>query len=162
MPDPFIEFGDLFGNQNLEVLTVDAAKQTYRAVATHTNFKLIEIRNLTDQDGYGEILVVDCTNDSVPSKNRIGIKYCERLALRFFNNPARLPEVRALRRDFPVTLHRNFVQYGEPTSLCIYFEPWTAVERSWTPQKHLNRILTWLTEKLLQINRNFKMIKDKD
>lgn len=146
MADSFIEFGDRFENQNLDALTVDAARQVYLAVQAHPDFMLVELRSVTDADGYSELLVVDCTNDGVPSKNRVGIKYCERLCLRVWGNPGKLPEVRALRRDFPVTPHQNHVRYGDPASLCLYFEPWPTVERTWTPQKHLRRILWWLAE----------------
>ncbi|MDR5804972.1 Mov34/MPN/PAD-1 family protein [Caballeronia sp. LZ001] len=63
-------------------------------------------------------------------------------------NPARHTphEARALRVDFPATGHQNGVSLGQPASLCLYFEPWSAVELTWTPVKHLERVLWWLRE----------------
>lgn len=55
-------------------------------------------------------------------------------------------DVRALRIGFPVTLHQNMVGRGEPPSLCLYFEPWSHLERIWTPERFLERILWWLKE----------------
>jgi hypothetical protein len=83
---------------------------------------------------------------AVPTRNSVGIRYCEPLALVFCTSLERQPEVRALRDGFPVTAHQNYVMVGEPPSLCLYFEPWSRVRRSWTPQFHLNRILWWLAE----------------
>jgi integrative and conjugative element protein (TIGR02256 family) len=57
-----------------------------------------------------------------------------------------MPEVRALRRDFPVLLHENHAAPGEPTWLCLYFEPWPAIRRTWTPQRFLARVQWWLSE----------------
>lgn len=58
-------------------------------------------------------------------------------------------DVRALRVGFPSTLHQNQVGRGQPPSLCLYFEPWPHVERSWTPERFLERILWWLKETAL-------------
>ena len=76
----------------------------------------------------------------------MGIQYRERLGLQFFAGENRLPEVRALREDFPGTLHQYDVGRDEPVSLCLYFEAWSAVRRTWTPQRHLARIQWWLAE----------------
>ena len=146
MPDTFIEFGERLESQDPGVLTIAAAIQTYFAVQAHPNFEIVEIRRAGNADSYSEMLVVDCTNDRVPTKNRIGIQYRERLGLRFFAAANKPPEVRALRKDFPPTAHQNHVALGEPASICLYFEPWSTVERTWTVQKHLARVLWWLAE----------------
>jgi hypothetical protein len=43
-------------------------------------------------------------------------------------------------------MHLNHVPDGEPASLCLYFEPWAAVRRTWTAERFLQRILFWLSE----------------
>lgn len=136
--------GERIENQLAASLTIAAAQKTRAAIDRHANFGLVEQRHLLDAKGHSEILVVDCTNDSVPTKNKVGILYRERLALVFFSDPDIQPEVFSIRQDFPVTLHQNDIPPGGPASLCIYFEPWTSVIRTWTPQKHLRRILWWL------------------
>lgn len=40
----------------------------------------------------------------------------------------------------------NHVLPDEPASLCLYAGTWQSLERTWTPQKHLQRILWWLSE----------------
>ena len=144
MPKTYIKYGEPLKSKRYNELTIDAAKQIYRAVQTHQDFKLIELRCLSEDENYSEIVVVDCTSDGIPSKNKIGIKYRERLGLQFYQNPDKLPEVRALRLNFPMTFHQHDVPSSEPLSLCLYTEQWSAVERTWTAQKHLSRIQWWL------------------
>ncbi|MHB8742709.1 MAG: Mov34/MPN/PAD-1 family protein [Sulfuricaulis sp.] len=93
-----------------------------------------------------DVLVVDCTNHGIPTKASRGIQHVERLALVFWEDRQCMPEVRALRRDFPAIEHQNSVRNGEPASLCLYFEPWPTVARTWTAHKHFRRIITWLTD----------------
>ncbi|HEX04376.1 MAG TPA: hypothetical protein ENH10_04380 [Bacteroidetes bacterium] len=145
MSDSFVDFGEILDSQSHTDLTISHAQKTFAAIQEHPAFTLIEFRWIDEDDSYSELLVVECRNDAVPTRNRVGINYCERLALRFFRQSDRLPEVRALRSDFPATPHQNHIRPGEPASICLYFEPWSSVERSWTPQKHLNRILWWLS-----------------
>ncbi len=122
---------------------LEPIRNLYDACIKHPDFEVIDIRSYKDQCN---TIVVDCCNDQVPNRNSTGIENRERLAL-FYNSQNKFPyEVRALRKDFPVTLHQNHVPDGEPASLCIFFEPWSAVERNWTPQLFLKRILWWLKE----------------
>lgn len=104
---------------------------------------LIEVRFIEENHHAIIINAADGTFDSV---NKAGIRRVERLAIGY--NPNRLIpwEVRALRSDFPRTMHQNLVYPGEPASLCLYAEEWAAVERTWTPQDLLQRMFWWLRE----------------
>ena len=129
MPDPTL-------------LKFDKSRHLLVACNRNTAFDVIELR---DRDGF-DVIVADCSDGTVPTKNTVGIRSRERIAL--VVGPADCPkvEVRVLRAGFPVTMHQNHVLQGEPASLCLYFEPWDVVERSWTPQRHLERILWWFRE----------------
>ena len=144
MSGTYVAFGEVIAGALPDSLTLPRAKETWDALVQRREFTVVEARRLNGGDQYAEILVVDCENDGVPTRNPVGIKYRERLGLLFHSNADLIPEVRALRDGFPATMHRNHVPSGEPTSLCLYFEPWTTVRTTWTPQKHLNRILWWL------------------
>lgn len=140
----FVEFGAMLPDLNPERLLEDISKRAYNACAKNEKcFEIIELRQIKGESGnITDIIIVDCYNVRVPSRNGTGIKPKERLALVF---PAdRMPEVRALRKNFPIVPHTNDVPAGEPVSLCLYSEPWSALERTWTPEKHLQRILWWL------------------
>jgi len=140
--DNYFEFGELIDGTDPELLKIQLAKTFVDVVKHHKAFTLIELRCIHNE--YSEILVVDCRNDNVWTKNPVGIKPCERLALRFFSDLTRMPEVRALRKNFPAVIHLNHVLMNEPKSLCLYLDLWPNLQRTWTPQKQLNRILDWL------------------
>lgn len=122
----------------------------------HPALEVVELRRLEssgNRDRGVQVIdgiVVDCCDGTVPSRNPVGIKNRERLLL--LHSPRMSPphDVRALRINFPVTPHQNHVVSGEPASLCLYFEPWGAIERTWTSAKHLQRILWWLRETALE------------
>lgn len=140
----YFEFGT-----PIDACSLMTAQETSRAVALSNNFKIVELRSHENQKGYSEIIVVDTEYDGIPSSNVPGIRYRERLGLRFFSSGNRTPEVHPLRKDFPNTGHLNHTLQDEPTSLCLYFESWETIRRSWTPQKHLHRILWWLEQTAL-------------
>lgn len=144
MVDEFINFGVPVATES--DLRLEVAAKTIAVVRSHPDVDVIECRVLGEGETKSEIVVVECRCDGVPSRNRIGIQYRERLGLRFFANTSNPPEVRALRADFPCTAHQNHVGKNEPASLCLYFESWSEVRRTWTPQRHLDRIQWWLSE----------------
>lgn len=146
MPETYVAFGEVIAGALPESLTLPGAKATWDALVQRREFTIVEARRYDRGDRYAEILVVVCENDGVPSRNPVGIAYRETLGLLFHSKSELVPEVRALRIGFPATPHQNHVPHSEPPSLCLYFEPWIAVRPTWTPQKHLNRILWWLAE----------------
>ena len=113
------------------------------ACLQHSDFEFLELRSVNTPC---DTIVLECCNAEVPLGNNVGIRNRERLAITYDPSEKNPWKIRPLRKDFPVTLHQNVVPEGEPTSLCLYFEPWSAVERTWTPQRFLERILWWLKE----------------
>jgi integrative and conjugative element protein (TIGR02256 family) len=118
------------------------SRQLLAACERNTAYDVIELR---DRDGF-DIIVVDCSDGTVPTRNTVGIRSRERLALVVGPAHSLQVDVRALRAGFPVTLHQNHVMPGEPPSLCVHFEPWHVVERTWTAERQLKRVQWWLRE----------------
>lgn len=139
-------FGGVIAGALPDELTLPIAIAVWRAVTRHRDYTGVEARLRDSRAEYTETLIVDCENDGVPTKNVVGIEYRERLGLKFYRESDRLPEVYALRADFPVTPHQNDTPTGSFRSLCIYLEPWSTLRRTWTPEKHLQRIMWWLAE----------------
>lgn len=129
----------------LTQLTAPLAINAYQACADDPRFTVLELRKI-DGDNGAEVIIVECKNDAVASKNKLGIRYVEQLALVFSPDARLLPEVWALRRDFPATAHQNAVPPSMPAAFCLYFEPWATVARTWTGHKHLERIAVWLAD----------------
>ncbi|HHF7367320.1 TPA: ThiF family adenylyltransferase [Legionella bozemanae] len=142
--DDYIKFGEELPDKSIMSLHIIKAQETYRACSRSNIFTVVELRTQQDDNFTNEIIVVDCVNDFVPTQNKVGIQYTERLALIFSSDGTKIPEVRALRKNFPDTIHQNLIHEGEPKSLCLYAEKWSAVERYWTPQHHLKRVQEWL------------------
>lgn len=146
MSSAFRSFGELLTRIAPEDLVHEESRRLLVACLRHSAFEVVELRRLKVSGATADIIVVDCSDGTVPSRNAVGIHNRERLALLHCPELTLPHQVRALRSDFPATLHQNHVHAGEPASLCLYFEPWSAVERDWTPQRHLERILWWLRD----------------
>lgn len=143
MPGHFHDFGSTLTTD--EALPVVSASRTTAAVARSRAFKLVDCRSYEcASKGPATVVVVDCLNDKVPSRNQYGIKNRERLALVFYHDDMIVPEVRALRKGFPTGMHQYPVNKGEAISICLYDEPWSSTRRHWTAETHLRKILWWL------------------
>lgn len=151
----YYAIGEVLPDLDPSQLAYDDSRRILAACQQHPAFEVVELRRLESGGNGGQDLhvvdgiVVECCDGTVPSRNTVGVKNRERLLL--LHGPWLVPphDVRALRVNFPVTPHQNHVLPGEPASLCLYFEPWSAVERTWTAAKYLQRILWWLRETAL-------------
>ncbi len=141
----FISLGEALPAVAGDLLEQPYARETLDVAARAKDVEIVQLRRAKNADGsFSDVIVVDVVNDDIPTRNTYGIRVRERLALVF--HATGLPEVRALRADFPIVLHTNHTPPGEPRQLCLYFEPWSVVERTWTPQKFIKRIMWWLGE----------------
>jgi hypothetical protein len=130
-----------------EALTYLRAREIFEAAHRLPDVEVVELLQQTRQDGVIlETIVIDLCCDRVPSRNAVGIRYRERLALRVSPDLGRLPEVFALRRAFPLLIHTNHVDADHPVHLCLYFDSARAVLRTWTAAGFVNRIRWWLEQ----------------
>lgn len=145
MADAYYELANFSEVGVIGPLTIQRARVLLDAVQRHRDYTLIGVqRQPLEDEPKNECLIVDVECDDVPPKNAAGIRYRERLALCVPNDPKKLVEVLALRRDFPILIHQNQGVYGTPASLCLYFDSPAAVLRTWTPMAFLRRIQWWL------------------
>lgn len=108
----------------------------------HTACDIIGFTQHENPSQYSVIL--DVGDGTFELDNQAGILRNERIAVTYKPAEELCWEVRPLRSDFPTTIHQNHVLEGEPRSLCLYIENWKVVERTWTPESFLQRILWWL------------------
>lgn len=116
------------------------------AIERHREFTLLQVQRLSVGELVDELLTVDITCDGVPPHNAYGLQFRERLTLVVPLHGQSVPQVLALRKDFPRLAHQNQVAPDTPAQLCLYFEPPKAVLRTWTPEAFLKRILWWLVQ----------------
>jgi len=139
----YIEWGSPLPAIDPTLLMDQRLRVLLQACMSHPSFEVVELRRVTGDPDF-DLIVVDVGDGAVAPNNAVGIRRRERLAL-LYNDHSGIPfQVRALRVDFPVTLHQNGIGSDEPKSLCLYELDWDTVERSWTPQKLLASILRWL------------------
>jgi hypothetical protein len=105
------------------------------------------------------ITLVDCRREETPQGTEVvvmdvevergqrtihDIRRFERMAVRFFTDDRRAPEVLALRGDFPLVPHLNLQPQALPRSLCLFDEPYDDIKLRWTAAWFAERIRTWL------------------
>ncbi|MGH7470920.1 MAG: ThiF family adenylyltransferase [Longimicrobiales bacterium] len=144
MAEEYHELANVIEVDDADALTIPRAKALLDAVKHQRDYSLVQLlRHIVDGVPKLECIVVEVECDGVPPKNPFGIHYRERLALCVPDNPKRLVEVLALRKDFPILMHQNQGVPSAPASLCLYFESAVAVMRTWTPQNFLRRVQWW-------------------
>lgn len=119
-------------------------QKLYQACLDNSSCEVLELK--VDASKKTQSIIADFADGTFNIDNSVGIGRVERLSLTYAPDNDFCWEVRALRKDFPVTIHQNHVLEGEPRSLCLYVEPWFSVERSWTPELFIKRIFWWLRE----------------
>ncbi|EDQ6205896.1 hypothetical protein HX70_001266 [Salmonella enterica subsp. enterica] len=133
---------DLSGHDSLYPQTISLLK----ACEKHPYITFRELRFSEQNDNRSEYLIIDVADGTVISGNQAHIRRKERLAIEI-NLKFRIPVlVHALRKDFPVLSHQHAGKPNSPRILCLYEASWSAVERSWTPERFLERIFWWLRE----------------
>jgi integrative and conjugative element protein (TIGR02256 family) len=125
-------------------LQLSRAVEIFDAISKSRSCDLLELHRSVAGTEAGELLVVDITNDEVPTRNSPGIHYVERIGIVVRTNGLSVPEVYPLRDGFPSVPHRNSPRLAFPPDLCLYFQPPRAVLRTWTAPKFIARIQWWL------------------
>ncbi|PWD67073.1 ThiF family adenylyltransferase [Pectobacterium parmentieri] len=114
------------------------------AVNRNPFYEVVELKYVSNNESIFDTIIVDVGDGTVTPNNEAGIKRTETLALIWHQNAESPLDVRALRKDFPMTLHQNGVALGDPRSLCLFEHSWKDLEHKITPELILERILWWL------------------
>ncbi|ENZ7192894.1 ThiF family adenylyltransferase [Klebsiella variicola] len=114
------------------------------AIDRNPFYEIVELKSVSNHETIFNTIIVDVGDGTVPPNNETGIKRTETLALIWNQNAESPLDVRALRKDFPTTLHQNGVAFGDPKSLCLFEHSWKDLEHKITPALILERILWWL------------------
>ena len=110
------------------------------ATSEISNFaKLIEC--CIDEDG-SETIILDVEVE-VGQYVVHDIKRTERIAVKFKDDRS-IPEILALRDDFPQVPHLNLRMAEKPKSLCLFAERHEDIKRYWTPAFLIGRVREWL------------------
>jgi len=91
-----------------------------------------------------EIVVLDVIVER-PQNCVHNIESVERVSVVFSKSTDVVPDVLALRPDFPIVPHLNLRPEGNPRSLCLYDTPFRELKLSWTPARFIARIREWFS-----------------
>lgn len=123
-------------------------ERTRRLVALvqrHRDCRLLRtLRRERDDGPIIELIELEIATHGVPSRNTVGIRFRERIALAVLGDEIELVRVWMLRKTFPELMHQNSSLPDRPRELCLYFEPLLTALRTWTPASFIRRIQWWL------------------
>lgn len=127
---------------DLMELRLPKARDTVRAICSERLAFVTYLEARREPDGT-EVVVMDV---EVERGQRAvhDVRLVERIAVRFFPDDWRVPDVLALRNDFPVVPHQNILDTPLPRSLCLYDEPYDEIKLTWTAPSFVERVRTWL------------------
>ncbi len=91
-----------------------------------------------------ETVVVDLDAE-VPQAPVHAIAPVERVAIQLYEADRFVPDVLALRPDFPQVPHLHLRVEEYPKSLCLYEQPWPELKLRTTPAAFIDRIREWLS-----------------
>lgn len=125
-----------------EALRLPRAKALAQSLTAGTPFVwLVECRRSTHSEV--ETVVLD-VEPEIAQRPINDIRAIERIAVSFEASDLAMPEVKALRADFPLVPHLNLRVEEFPRSLCLFDEPWRELQLRWTPAELIARLREWL------------------
>ncbi len=127
---------------SIDDLRISRAKDFANAVNVALYAHLIECRRTNSND---EIIVFNAEVE-IGQKTVYDIKSIERIAVEFDVSDNSMPEVLALRRNFPSVPHINLRLREFPRSLCVTELSYSELKLRWTGTTFVEDIRRWLAE----------------
>ena len=138
MREEFCEVeGTAISTENLRILK---ARDFAKAVEDATYARLVECKRTTSSS---ETIVFD-GEVQVGQKTVHDIRRFERIAVVFEGSDTKMPEVLALRCDFPLVPHLNLQLEEFPRSLCVTERKYSEWKLRWTGATFVEDIRQWL------------------
>ncbi len=109
---------------------------------------LVECRRIgwfAERDAGAEVIVFDVEVE-LSQRRAQDIHRRERVAVVFYQHDTGMPEVLALRADFPRVGHLNVRLEEFPRSLCLYDAPYSEIRLQWTAAGFIGRIREWFAK----------------
>lgn len=111
-------------------LKLPKARKVVSALESLPFYNFVECRKISDLIA-AEVIVFDA-EVQLGQKTLHDIRNTERIAIIFYENDEFMPEVLALREDFPQVPHVNLRPVEKPRSLCLYDQSYDDVKLRWT------------------------------
>ena len=135
------EFWEVDGEViSVDDLSIPKAENFAKAVEDTAYVCLVECRRTHS----GKEIIVFNADVQVGQKTVYEIGCSERIAVEFDESDTRIPEVLALRKDFPRVPHINIGSEDFPRSLCVTEQTYSEWELLWTGASFIEDIRHWL------------------
>jgi hypothetical protein len=122
-------------------LKIAKSREFARALLHLPFVRLIECRR--SESPPVEVVAFD-TEVEIPQHPVLDIRPREMLAVIFPERASLLPEILALRADFPLVPHLNSRSQEFPRSLCVFEDAFPEFSFKWSPVRFLEAIRSWL------------------
>ncbi|MFW6030223.1 MAG: ThiF family adenylyltransferase [Halanaerobiales bacterium] len=138
-----LQFEELQGKEiSNEELQIHTAEEILSAAC---KMDYIEVETCIRREDDAEILILKM-EVSLPQRKKVPINEFEEVAIVVPKNRKELPEVFAIRNDFPTHLsHINLRNKERPVSICLYEENFDEIVLNWTPYSFLEIIRNWFS-----------------
>lgn len=132
-----VEGSEIQGNS----LRLPRAISIYKAAKRHEQVRIISCKRKSD---FSEVIIIRLSHLNIPDLPDFPIQPCEDVAIRCLKEDLDLPEVYAIRKDFPTGLpHSNIRQYERPVSLCVSDVYFSDIRPQFNAFDFINSIIRW-------------------
>lgn len=132
-----VEGSEIQGNS----LRLPRAISIYKAAKRHEQVGIISCKRKSD---LSEVIIIRLSHLNIPDLPDFPIQPCEDVAIRCLKEDLDLPEVYAIRKDFPTGLpHSNIRQYERPVSLCVSDVYFSDIRPQFNAFDFINSIIRW-------------------
>lgn len=122
-------------------LRLPRAISIYRAALVHKRTRIISCRRKPDES---EVIIIELSRLEIPDEPEFPIQVKEKVAVRCLKEDLNMPEVYAIRKDFPIGLpHSNAMAFTHPVSLCISDVLFADIKPQFNAFDFINLIIRW-------------------
>jgi integrative and conjugative element protein (TIGR02256 family) len=131
------------GELSVEAVQLELEKAQHLAAALQRLpfVQLVECRR--NVSPLSETIVFE-TEVELPQHPVLDVRAKERVAVTFSSDASAVPEILALRDDFPLVPHLNRRSFEFPRSLCVYEDAFPEFSFKWSPVRFIEDIRVWL------------------
>lgn len=142
MSSEYLEaLGEKIALEGLELPRTQALA-SFLKTRVNPHAELIEVRRIAETH---EVVVFD-VDVEVSQLRANDVRPKERLSAAFEVRDDTVPEILALRSNFPFVPHLNPREEEYPRSLCLYDQTFDELKLTWTPAAFVERVRWWLRE----------------
>lgn len=122
-------------------LRLPRAISIYKAAMRHEQVDILSCQRKSDSS---EVIILRLSHLNIPDEPDFPILTSEDVAIRCLKEDLELPEVYAIRKDFPIGLpHSNIREHARPVSICVSDVQFSDIRPQFNAFDFINSIIRW-------------------